>query len=243
MTVAELLTLPVDVLMTPGTPITRIAQRATATAPIVSVSGDPVGTGLVASLSRPGGNITGLSLLSGQYSEKWLELLKEVVPSAHRIAVLWNPDNPGIAHQLERLRGAAPRLDVALEAVSGRPAEINAALVAIDGARVDGMIVSDDPFFESIEAQLIAFAAERRLPALFAGSARNGALMSYSANFFDLWRRAAGYVDRILKGAHPAELPIEQATGVALRINLKAAKRLDLVIPPSLLARADEVIE
>jgi len=107
------------------------------------------------------------------------------------------------------------------------------------------MIVSDDPFFESIEAQLIAFAAERRLPALFAfsGSARNGALMSYSANFFDLWRRAAGYVDRILKGAHLAELPIEQATGVALRINLKAAKRLDLVIPPSLLARADEVIE
>jgi ABC-type uncharacterized transport system substrate-binding protein len=101
--------------------------------------------------------------------------LKEAVPSAHRIAVLWNPDNPGIAHQLECLRGAAPRLDVALEAVSGRPAEINAALVAIDAARVDGMIVSDDPFFESIEAQLIAFAAERRLPALFAfsGSVRN----------------------------------------------------------------------
>jgi putative ABC transport system substrate-binding protein len=222
--IAELIALPVDVLMTPGTPITRAAQRATSTVPIVSVSGDPVGTGLVASLSRPGGNTTGLSLLSGEYSVKWLELLKEAAPRLHRIAVLWNPDNSGGARQLERLRQVAPGLDLELAAFSARPADIDASLVTI---------------------RLIAFVAQRGLPALysFSGSVRRGGLMSYSANFFDVWRRAAGYADRIIKGARPSELPIEQSTDFALRINLKTAKALGLTLPPALLARADEVIE
>jgi putative ABC transport system substrate-binding protein len=243
--IAELIALPVDVLMTPGTPITRAAQRATSTVPIVSVSGDPIGTGLVASLSRPGGNITGLSLLSGEYSVKWLELLKEAAPRLHRIAVLWNPDNSGGARQLERLRQVAPGLDLELAAFSARPADIDASLVTIAAAGLDGLVVSDDPFLETIELRLIAFAAQRGLPALysFSGSVRRGGLMSYSANFFDVWRRAAGYADRIIKGARPSELPIEQSTDFALRINLKTAKALGLVVPPSLLARADEVIE
>jgi putative ABC transport system substrate-binding protein len=180
--VAELVALPVDVLMTPGTPITKTAQGATSTIPIVSVSGDPVGTGLVASLSRPGGNITGLSLLSGEYSVKWLELLREAVPTAHRVGVLWNPDNPGVARQLDRLQQTAPGLDVTLAIFSARPADLDASLVAIATAGLDGLVISDDPFLETIEPRLIALAADRRLPTLysFSSSVQRGGLMSYS---------------------------------------------------------------
>jgi putative tryptophan/tyrosine transport system substrate-binding protein len=243
--IAELLALAVDVLVTPGTPITRAAQRATSTVPIVCVTGNPVGTGLVASLSRPGGNITGLSLLSGDYSAKWLELLKEGVPKLHRVAVLWNPDNPGTSLQLEHMRETARILNLDLTILSARPAEVEASLKAMTTTSFDGLVVTDDPFLEPLIPRIITLAAERRLPTLYAfnTSVQQGGLMSYSANFFALWRRAADYVDRILKGARPADLPIEQATEVILNINLKTAKALGLTVPPTLLALADEVIE
>jgi putative tryptophan/tyrosine transport system substrate-binding protein len=236
--IAELLALPVDVLLTPGTLITLAAKRATSTVPIVCVTGDPVRTGLAASLARPGGNITGLSLLSGDYSAKWLELLKEAAPKVRHVAMLWNPDNVGISNERKRMQEMAPTLDIQLIALSVRPADIEDSLAALGTADLDGLVVTDDPLLEPLLPRLIALTAERRLPAIYAysDSVQRGGLMSYSSNFFKLWRRAAGYVDRILKGAHPAELPIEQATEVALNVNLKTAKALGLVIPESLLA-------
>jgi putative ABC transport system substrate-binding protein len=242
--IAELLALNVEVLVTPGTLITRAAQRTTATVPIVSTSGDPVGLGLVASLSRPGGNTTGLSLFSVDYSAKWLELLKEAVPKLDRVAVLWT-DNMGHAKEVERVKEAARSLGLDLTVFSGTPKEIDASFGAIANDGFSGLVVPTDPSFEALTPQIIAFAAKDRLPAIypFSTAVAQGGLMSYSADFPAIMRRAATYVDRILKGVRPADLPIEQATTVALKINLKTAKALDLTIPPSLLALADEVIE
>jgi putative ABC transport system substrate-binding protein len=243
--IAELLALNIDVLLTPGTPITLAAQRATSTVPVVCVTGDPVKTGFAASLARPGGNITGLSLLSGDYSAKWLELLKEAAPKVRRVAMLWNPDNLGIINESERMRETAIALGLELIALSVRAADIENSLTALEAADLDGLVVTDDPLLEPLLPRMITITAQRRLPAIYAFSetVQRGGLMSYSANFFKLWRRAAGYVDRILKGANPAELPIEQAIEVTLNINLKTAKALGLMIPEALLARADEVIE
>jgi len=243
--IAELLALNIDVLLTPGTPITLAAQRATSTVPVVCVTGDPVKTGFAASLARTGGNITGLSLLSGDYSAKWLELLKEAAPKVRRVAMLWNPDNLGIINESERMRETAIALGLELIALSVRPADIENSLTALEAADLDGLVVTDDPLLEPLLPRMITITAQRRLPAIYAFSetVQRGGLMSYSANFFKLWRRAAGYVDRILKGANPAELPIEQAIEVTLNINLKTAKALGLMIPEALLARDDEVIE
>jgi len=243
--VAELLALNVDVLATPGTPIARAAQRATSTVPIVCISGDPIGAGLVKSLSHPGGNITGLSLLSGDYSAKWLELLKEMVPRVHQIAALWNPDNQGQAQQMRNMRDAANSLSLELTTFSARSSEVETSLTAIATTNVDALIVTSDPSLEPLLARIVAFTAAHHLPALYGSSTAvgQGGLMSYSANLFALGRRAADYVDRILKGARPAELPVEQATEVALKVNVRTAKALGLTVPPTLLARADEVIE
>jgi putative ABC transport system substrate-binding protein len=241
----ELLALNVDVLVTPGTPITRAAKRATSTVPIVCVTGDPVSLGLVASLSRPGGNVTGLSLLSNDYSVKWLEILKQAVPKLENVAVLWNPDNPATAYEVEHMQEAAQALDLNLTAFSARPSDIEVNLAAVANASVGGLVVTTDPSIEPLTSRIVAFTAEHRLPAIypFSTAVQNGALMSYSADFFAIWRRSASYVDRILKGARPADLPIEQATEVTLKFNIKTAKALGLEIPPQLLARADEVIE
>jgi putative ABC transport system substrate-binding protein len=243
--VAELLALKVAVLLTPGTPITLAAQRATSRVPIVCVVGDPVRTGLVTSLARPGGNITGLSVLSGDYSVKWLELLKEVAPMARQVAMLWNPDNPGTANQSNQMQQAAPALGLDLIALSVRPEDVQNSLAAVGAAAFDGLVMTDDTLLNPLIPRLIALTAERRLPAIypFSDSVEQGGLMSYSADFFKLWRRAARYVDLILKGARPAELPVEQATEVTLKINIKTAKALGLTVPAALLARADEVIE
>jgi putative tryptophan/tyrosine transport system substrate-binding protein len=243
--IAELLALNVDILVTPGSSLTLAAQRATSTLPIVCVTGDPVRTGLAASLARPGGNVTGMSLLSGDYSAKWVELLKEAAPKVQHVAMLWNPDNLGNIIQSKRMQETALTLGLQLTALSVRPAEIENSLAVLGTADIDSLVVPDDPLLEPLLPRLIALAAERRLPAIYAfsDSVQRGGLMSYSANFFKLWRRTAGYVDRILKGSSPAELPIEQATEVALNINLKTAKALDLKVPAVLLARADEVIE
>jgi putative ABC transport system substrate-binding protein len=168
-----------------------------------------------------------------------------VVPKLHRVAVLWNQDNLGTVRQFERMRETAQVLGLDLTVLSARPGEIEASFAAITGTSFEGLVVTDDPFLEPLIPRIIVLAAQRRLPALYAfnTSVQQGGLMSYSANFYALWRRAAGYVDRILKGAHPANMPIEQATEVALNINLKTAKALGLTIPRTLLAIAGEVIE
>jgi putative tryptophan/tyrosine transport system substrate-binding protein len=243
--IAELLALNIDVLVTPGTPTTQAAQRATTTVPIVCMSGNPVGSGLVASLSHPGGNITGMSLLSDEYSARWLELLTKAAPNLHRVAVLWNPDNVATIVEGDHLKDSARVLGLELTVLSARPSEMEASLAALTPATADGFVVTDDTFLESRLPRLIALAADRRLPALYAFSnaVQQGGLMSYSANFFAMWRNLAGYVDRILKGDRPADLPIEQATEVALQINLKTAKALGLTIPATLLVTADELIE
>lgn len=243
--IAELLALKVDVLVTVGTQSSLLARRATSTVPIVSGSGDPVGSGLAASLDRPGGNVTGVSLLAGDYSSKWLELMKEALPKLHRVAVLYNPDNPAIVKEVEQLRTSARALDLDLTAFLGISGEIESSFVEIVGGGFDGFIVTTDASIEPQLSRIIAFAAERRLPALypFSTAVQQGGLMSYSADFFTVWRRAAHYVDRILKGDRPADLPIEQPTAVLLKINLKTANALGITIPPNVLARADEVIE
>jgi putative tryptophan/tyrosine transport system substrate-binding protein len=243
--VTELLALKVDVLVTPGSQTATVAKNLAPNVPIVFVSGDPIAAGLAASLAHPGGNLTGMSLLSGDYSAKWLELLKEAVPKLHRVAVLWNPDNRGIARELEPMPAEARALDLDLAALCARPQEIDGTLASVRNTKPDGLVVTDDPFLISITPRLISFAEDAHLPVIYGygGYGQQGALMSYSTNLFAINRRAASYVDRIIKGARPSDLPIEQATEVSLRINLKTAKALGLTIPPSLLARADEVIE
>jgi len=241
----ELLALKSNVLITGGTPVSLAAQRATKTVPIVCISGDPVGTGLVASLSHPGGNITGLSLLSGEYSAKWLELLTQAAPKLRRVAALWNPDNPATLIEHDRLQNAANVLGIGLTFLSTRPSEVEQSVAILKSAATDGFVVTDDAFLEPLLPRLISVAAEHHLPALYAFSTavKQGGLMSYSANFFEMWRHLARYVDRILKGEHPADLPVEQATEVTLAINLKTARALGLSLSPTLLATADEVIE
>jgi putative ABC transport system substrate-binding protein len=244
--IAELLTLKVDVLVTPGTPIALAAHRATSTVPIVCVTGDPVGVGLAASLSRPSGNVTGLSLLSNDYSAKWLELLKEAVPKLARVAVLWNPDNPATTKEVEHMREGARALGLAdLTVVSAKPEDVEASFASLAKGSFGGLVVSTDPSIEPLTPRIVSFAALHGMPTIypFSTAIRQGGLMSYSADFFAIWRSTASYVDRIIKGALPGDLPIEQATAVALKINLKTAKALGLTIPPTLLARAEEVIE
>jgi putative tryptophan/tyrosine transport system substrate-binding protein len=243
--VAELLALNVDVLVAVGTLTSLAAQRATSTVPIVCMSGDPVASKLVASLSHPGGNITGMSLLSGDYSAKWLALLKEAAPKLRRVAVLQNPDSPAMAAEVKQMQEAAPALGLELTVLSARRAELEASLTTLMTTSVDGLIVADDPLLETLMTRLIALAAQKQLPALygFSTAAKLGGLMSYSADFFTMWRHNAGYVDRILKGARPADLPVEQATEVTLNINLKTAKALGLNIPQTLRATANELIE
>jgi putative tryptophan/tyrosine transport system substrate-binding protein len=243
--ISELLALNVDVLITVGTVTSRAAQRATTTVPIVFMSGDPVGAKLIATLSHPGGNVTGMSLMSGDYSAKWLGLLKEAAPTVHRVAVLQNAESAAIKAEVEQIRQMAPAIGIELTIFSAGPGDIEGSLASLEAAGLDGLIIPDDPVLETLMQRLIALAAQKRLPALygFSTAPKLGGLMSYSADFFTMWRRAAGYVDRILKGARPADLPVEQATEVLLNINLKTAKTLGLSIPQTLLATANEVIE
>jgi putative ABC transport system substrate-binding protein len=243
----ELVRMKVDLIVAAFPPDADAAKQATSTIPIVfAVSGDPVAGGLVASLARPGGNITGLASLGPDVVGKQLEMLKEVAPKVTRVAVLENPGNPSHPVVLRQAEGAARVLGLKLHTLQARtPAEIDAAFAAMRSQRSSGVLVLRDAMFRSRRAQIVALAAKGRLPAVygFRDEAEAGGLMAYGSRNVEMFRRAATYVDKILKGAKPADLPVEQPTKFELVINLKTAKALGLTIPPSLLGRADEVIQ
>jgi putative ABC transport system substrate-binding protein len=244
---AELVRLKVDVIVTAAPAAPEAAQRATNTIPIVfAVVGDPVAVGLVASVARPGGNITGLSSMASEVVGKQLELLKEVAPKVSRMAVLQNPSNQAHRFVLRQAEGAARTLGLQLHIVqAGTPAEIEAAFATMSSQHAGGVLVLRDSFFLAQRAQIAALAAKDRLPSVYGlkEQVEAGGLMAYGASTPPMYRRAAAYVDKILKGAKPADLPVEQPTKFELVINLKTAKALGLTIPQSLLQRADEVIQ
>jgi putative tryptophan/tyrosine transport system substrate-binding protein len=244
---AELVRLNVSVIVVAGEPMIIAARQATATIPIVMAAvGDPVGRGFVASLARPGGNITGVSNLAVEMTGKWLELLKEAVPKAMRVAALRNPANPTHAVMWRQTQEAARVLGVQAQPAEAKTVEeIDLAFAAMAKERPGALIVFPDPLFAGNRVRVAALAERHRLPwlTMFRESADAGALISYGPSARDNYRRAAGFVDRILKGAKPVDMPVEQARQFELVINLKTAKTLGLTIPQSLLQRADEVIQ
>jgi putative ABC transport system substrate-binding protein len=244
---AELVGLKVDVIVTGGPQATRPAKKATATIPIVmAFDSDPVGNGFVASLARPGGNVTGLSALSPEISGKQLELLKEIVPKLSRLAVLGNSAEPANPQSLREIERAAGVFGVQLQHLDVLgPKDIETAFRAATKGRADALLALASPILNDQRTQILDFALKSRLPAIYFRPefVEDGGLMSYATSFTDLSRRAATYVDKILKGAKPADLPVEQPTKFELVINLKAAKQIGLAIPPNVLARADKVIK
>ena len=245
--VAEALRLKVDVIVTSGPTMTRAAKEATVTIPIVmAFDSDPIGNGFVASLARPGGNITGLSALSPELSGKQLELMKEIVPKLSRVAVLGNSNEPANPKTLKEIELAAEALGVQVQPrdVLG-PKDIETAFRAATKARADALLVLVSGVLADHRTQIANLALQSRLPVTYYQRefVEDGGLMSYSASYTDLDRRAATYVDKILKGAKPADLPVEQPTKFELVINLKAAKQIGLTIPQSVLYRADKVIK
>jgi putative ABC transport system substrate-binding protein len=244
---AELVRLNVDVIVTSGPTATRPAKGATSTIPIVmTFDDDPVGSGFVASLAHPGGNITGLSTLAPEISGKQLELLKEIVPRLFRVAAFGTSTRQGTAQALKEMELAAGALAVKLQYLDIEdPKYIETAFRAASKGRADALLVLQSPVFNSQRAQIANLAQKSRLPAAYPRRefVEDGGLMSYGASISDLDRRAATYVDKILKGAKPADLPIEQPIKFEFIINLKAAKQIGLTIPPNVLARADKVIK
>ena len=244
---AELVRLKVDLIATSSTPATLAAKQATTTIPIVmGFAADPVGSGIVRSLARPGGNITGWTHQGLELRAKYLELLKEAVPEATRFGVLWNPANPVHQSSMEVIEAAARRLKVDLYPVGVRePKELESAFSSLAAKRAEALVVYPDGMFQSQTSLIVTLAAQRRLPAIYGIRAYidAGGLMTYGTNLSDMFRLGASFADKILKGAKPADLPVEQPTKFELLLNLKTAKALGLTIPPSLLARADEVIQ
>jgi len=244
---AELVRLKVDVIVTSASQETRAAKEATNTIPIVMTNeGDPVETGFVASLARPGGNITGLSTLSPELSGKRLELLKEIVPKLSRVAVLGSSTNPGNADTLRELEVAAQELKVKLQYLDIlNPNDIETAFRAAGKERAGAVILLSNSILTSQRRQIIDLAVKSRLPVSYARPefVESGGLMTYGPSFVDLCRRAATYVDKILKGTNPADLPVEQPMKFEFVVNLKAAKQIGLTIPPNVLTRADKVLK
>ncbi len=245
---AELVRLNVDVIVTGANPVIAAVKQATATIPVVmAVSRDPVGAGFIANLARPGGNITGVTNdPTPEIQSKSLELLKQAVPTASRVALLWNPLPPGAETYRKVVESAARELGVSLQAVEARGRnEFEGAFAAMARERADGVVVLPDPMFFTARTQVVLLATKHRLPAVY--HAREfveiGGLMSYGANLAYQFRRASVYVDKILKGAKPGDLSVEQAAKFELVINLKTAQALGLAIPPSLRLRADQLIE
>jgi putative tryptophan/tyrosine transport system substrate-binding protein len=245
---AELVRLKVDVIVAVTSPSVFAAREATRTIPIVMpLSSDPVGDGLVASLARPGGNITGLSVMAPELGAKRLQLLKDVFPSLTRpLAVVWNPDYSGMKARFREAQSAAPAVGVGVESVEVRdPADLDRAFARLGHEPTDGLVVLVDPLTVSQRFRIVEFAARERLPAIYETSifVEAGGLMSYGPSPDEMLRRAASYVDRILKGAKPSNLPIEQPSKFDLVINLKTAKSLGITIPQAVLVQADRVIE
>jgi putative tryptophan/tyrosine transport system substrate-binding protein len=243
---AQLIGLKVDIILSTGSQSTRAGKEATSTIPIVmGFDSDPVGNGFVASLSRPGGNITGLSTLAPEISGKQLELLKESVPGLSRVAVFGTSTQPGNAQALKEIELAAGTLGTKFQFLDVvGPQDTEAAFRAAGKGRADAVLVLNSPVFNSQRTQIIDLAAKNRLPTIYWAPefVEAGGLMTYSVSFPDLFRRAATYVDKILKGTKPADLPVEQPKKFDFIINLKPAKQIGLTIPPSVLARADRVI-
>jgi len=244
---ADLVRLRVDVIVTSGPTMTRSAKEATATIPIVMAQDtDPVGNGFVASLARPGGNVTGLSTLSPEISGKQLELLKEIVPKLSRVAVLANSSEPANAKTLKEIELAAGFFRVQLQPLNViGPEDIETAFRAATKARADALLVLASAIVTDHRAKIVNLALRNRLPAIYVSSiwVDDGGLMSYGTSLTDLSRRAAVYVDKILKGTKPADLPVEQPIRFEFIVNLKAAKQIGLTIPPNVLVRADRVIK
>jgi putative tryptophan/tyrosine transport system substrate-binding protein len=244
---AELVRLKVDVIVTAAPPPTRAAKQATVTIPIVmAFDDDPVGSGFVASLNRPGGNITGLSTQSPEISGKQLEFLREIVPKLSRVGVLGDVTRPGVPQALREINVVADAFRVQVQYLEVRgPKDIETAFRAATKERADALIVLGSPVLRSQQKQVVDLAVKSRFPAIYSVPefVEDGGLMTYGVNIKDLYRRAATYVDKILKGAKPAELPVEQPTKFELVINLKTAKQIGLTIPPNVLARADKVIK
>ncbi len=243
---AQLARLKVDVIVSSGPTMTRAAREATATITIVMAQDtDPVGNGFIASLARPGGNITGLSVLSPEISGKQLELLKEIVPKLPRVAVLGNSNEPANPKTLKEIELAAGSFGVQLQPLDVlAPEDIAPAFRAAAKAHADALIVLASAIVTDHRTEIANLALKSRLPAIYSSSiwVNDGGLMSYGASLIDLSRRAATYVDKILKGAKPADLPVEQPTKFEFIVNLKAAKQIGLTIPPNVLARADRII-
>jgi len=244
---ADLVRLKVDVIVTAGPTTTPVVKKATATIPVVmGYDNDPVGSGFVSSLAHPGGNITGLSALFPELSGKRLELLKEILPRLSRVAVLGTSTQPGNAQALKEVELAARALRVQLQYLDVlNPKDVEIAFRAASKGRADAVLVLVGPVFNSHRIQVADLAVKNRLPAVYGQPqyVEDGGLLSYTPNYSDLFRRAATYVDKILKGAKPADLPVEQPTKFEFIINLKAAKQIGLMISPNVLARADKVIK
>ncbi len=245
--IAELLAQKVEVIVTAGTPASLAVKKATASVPLVMVGvGDPVATGIVASLGRPGGNVTGLTSISEDLEGKRLELLREVLPTVSRVTVLWNPENQVLLAQLKEIRAAAQVLGMKVQALEVRtPDELEERFRAIVRDRPGALLVMADRLFLHDRQHIMDFATKQRLPGVYAYRelVEAGGLMSLGPSYPGMHTRAAYFVDRILKGAKPADLPVERPTKFELVVNVKAAKALGLKIPPSLLLRADHVIE
>jgi len=245
--VDELLKLRPDVILAIGTPASLALKKATTSVPIVFAgNSDPAGVGLVVSLAKPGGNITGTSLMASELSAKRLELLREVSPRMQRVAMVWDSSNPGMALRVRETETAAERSHVQLRTHGPKTLEqLQAALSELEKQRPDALLVTTEPFTRRHLARIVEYSIAHRVPAMFEDRTyvEAGGLMSYGPNVADVFRRAVLYVDKILKGAKPADLPVEQPTKFELVINLKTAKAIGIAIPQSMLARADEVIQ
>jgi ABC-type uncharacterized transport system substrate-binding protein len=243
----QLAALPVDIIVTSGTAATRAAQQATGTIPIVMIAiGDPVRAGVVPNLARPGGNITGNSMLGAEMTPKRAQLLKQLVPQLSRLAFLWNRNNASHLAYLDEWRAAVPKVDAQLLFIEvSRDEEFELAFEGMMQERADALSITADPFHLSHVAWIIEFVAKHRLPTMYVlkENVAAGGLISYGPSIPDLYRRAAGYVHKILQGASPADLPVEQPVKFELAINARTARAIGLDLPPMLLALADEVIE
>ena len=243
---SELVNLPVDVIVAWGTPASLAAHKATATIPIVISAGDPVGVGIVSSLARPGGNVTGMSVQMAEQEGKRLELLKKLLPSFSRVAVLSNPSNPYCAIAVGEARLGATALGLQFDLVEASDSRgLDDAFVMLNRIRPDALLVVADPFLAGEGARIADQMIKNRLPSMYSyhESVVVGGLITYTTNYYDVFRREGLFIDKIFKGAKPGDLPVQQPTKFELVINLKTAKAIGLTIPPSLVALADEVIE